>query len=99
MQGKIFQGLKQLEEIRKTEDVFDSSAEVYTYDVHNASVLCIMRRTESDRFFGIFNFSDRDETAWMKEDGKFINLLTGEKTTAENILVPGHGFCWIKSES
>ncbi len=99
MQGKIFQGLKQLEEIRKTEDVFDSSAEVYTYDVHNASVLCIMRRTESDRFFGIFNFSDRDETAWMKEDGKFINLLTGEKTTAENILVPGHGFCWIKNES
>ena len=99
MQGKIFQGLKQLEEIRKTEDVFDSSAEVYTYDVHNASVLCIMRRTESDRFFGIFNFSDRDETAWMKEDGKFINLLTGEKTTAENILVPGHGFCWMKSES
>ena len=98
MQGKIFQGLKRLEEIRKTEDVFGSSAEVYTYDVHNASVLCIMRRTESDRFFGIFNFSGRDETAWMKEDGKFINLLTGEKTTAENILVPGHSFCWIKSQ-
>ena len=98
MQGKIFQGLKRLEEIRKTEDVFGSSAEVYTYDVHNASVLCIMRRTESDRFFGIFNFSGRDETAWMKEDGKFINLLTGEKTAVENIVVPGHSFCWIKSQ-
>lgn len=98
MQGKVFQGLNRLEKIRKAENVFGSSAEVYTYDVHNDAVLCIMRRTEKDVFFGIFNFGSRDETAWMKEEGTFVDLLTGRKMTVENITVPKHGFYWLRSD-
>ena len=30
-------------------------------------------------FFGIFNFSDQEKTAWMQEDGVYRNLLTSEK--------------------
>lgn len=98
MQGKVFQGLNRLEKIRKAENVFGSSAEVYTYDVHNDAVLCIMRRKEKDVFFGIFNFGSRDETAWMKEEGTFVDLLTGRKMTVENITVPKHGFYWLRSD-
>ena len=85
-----------MEEIRKSEKVFDSTAEIYTYDVHNDSVLCIMRRTERETFFGIFNFSGQDETAWMKEEGEFTDLLTGAKITLDNLRIPGQSFYWIK---
>lgn len=96
MQEKIFHGITRLEEIRKSEKVFDSTAEIYTYDVHNDSVLCIMRRTERETFFGIFNFSGQDETAWMKEEGEFTDLLTGAKITLDNLRIPGQSFYWIK---
>ena len=57
-----------------------------------------MRRTEKDVFFGIFNFGSRDEIAWMKEEGTFVDLLTGRKMTVENITVPKHGFYWLRSD-
>ena len=98
MQGKVFHGLKTLEEIRRAEKVFESSADVYTYDVHNGSVLCIMRKTENEVFFGIFNFSGQDETAWMKEEGSFEDLLTGEEIVLHNVVVPKHSFYWIKGK-
>lgn len=96
MQGRIFTALDKLEQIRKSEAVFEASANVYIYDVHNDSVLCIMREKAGEIFFGIFNFSDREETAWMQEEGSFTDLMSGEKITLEDITVPGHDFYWIK---
>lgn len=99
MQGRVFRGLRTLEEIRRAEKVFESAADVYTYDVHNESVLCIMRKTEEETFFGIFNFSGQDEIAWMNESGKFEDLLTGEEIVLDNVTVPKHSFYWIKGEN
>lgn len=98
VQGKVFWALDKLETIRRKEAVFQASANVYTYDVHNDSVLCIMRENGSDVFFGIFNFSDREETAWIQEDGIFTDLMAGGKIEVKNITLPGYGFRWIKGE-
>ena len=76
--------------------MFDPDAEVYTYDVKNKNILCILRECEGERFFGIFNFSDREETAWMQEDGYYRNLVTGEILQLNNMVIPGHRFLWIK---
>ena len=43
VQGQLFQALQKLEKIRREESVFDADANVYTYDVHNDSILCILR--------------------------------------------------------
>ncbi|MFR2125400.1 MAG: alpha-amylase family protein, partial [Dorea sp.] len=43
VQGSIFQTLDRLEKIRRQEITFDKDADVYTYDVHDDSVLCILR--------------------------------------------------------
>ena len=43
VQGKLFQMLNRLEQIRRQENVFSQEAEVYTYDVHNDSILGILR--------------------------------------------------------
>lgn len=96
VQGKIFMALDRLENIRKRESVFEASANVYTYDVHNNAVLCIMREKDGEIFLGIFNFSNREETAWMQESGVFENMLTGEKVEVKDIIIPGHDFYWIK---
>ena len=43
VEGKIFQGLKRLEEIRKTEKAFVSDADAWTIETWDQSVLCIGR--------------------------------------------------------
>ncbi|MGN1166487.1 MAG: alpha-amylase family glycosyl hydrolase [Lachnospiraceae bacterium] len=96
VEGRIFTALNQLETIRREEAVFEATANVYTYDVHEDSVLCIMRENNRERFFGIFNFNDCEKTAWMQENGEYTDLLTGKEIVVKNIKVPGHGFYWIK---
>ena len=95
VQGKIFHGLNRMEEIRRNLRVFDTDASVYTYDVKDNSILCILRECEGERFFGIFNFNDNPRTAWMKEEGAYRNLMTGEEIELNNVELPGHGFLLI----
>ena len=63
VQGNIFQTLDRLEKIRRQEITFDKDADVYTYDVHDDSILCVLREYKGRRFFGIFNFSNQEKTA------------------------------------
>lgn len=99
VQGRIFGTLHEMEEIRGQEQVFEASADVYTYDVHNNAILCIVREQAGERFFGIFNFADRTETAWMQEEGQYTDLLTREKRALADIVLPPHGFYWLKKEN
>ena len=94
VQGKIFQTLDRLEKIRRQEITFDKDADVYTYDVHDDSILCVLREYKGRRFFGIFNFSNQEKTAWMQEKGMYRNLLTGEKAELKDISLSGYEFHW-----
>lgn len=94
VQGNIFQTLDWLEKIRGQEITFDKDADVYTYDVHDDSILCVLREYKGRRFFGIFNFSNQEKTAWMQEKGMYRNLLTGEKTELKDIRLSGYEFLW-----
>lgn len=99
VQGRIFGALNELERIRRLERVFEASADVWTYDVHNNAILCIVREQAGERFFGIFNFADRPETAWMQEEGGYTELLTGKKMELVDIVIPRYGFYWLKKEN
>ena len=94
VQGNIFQTLDWLEKIRRQEITFDKDADLYTYDVHDDSILCVLREYKGRRFFGIFNFSNQEKTAWMQEKGMYRNLLTGEKTELKDIRLSGYEFLW-----
>ena len=96
VEGKLFKGLGKLEKIRRQEPVFDAQADVYTYDVHEDSILCILRERNGEKFFGIFNFSSQDKTAWIQEEGMYQNLLTGKSMEMRDVRIPGHGFIWAK---
>ena len=63
---------------------------------HDDSVLCILREYKGRRFFGIFNFSDQEKTAWMQEDGVYRNLLTSERMELKDIRLRGYDFLWCE---
>lgn len=96
VQGQLFQALQKLEMIRREEPVFGADANVYTYDVHNDSILCILREKDGELFMGMFNFSDSAQTAWMQEEGSFTELLTEKLMELKNPVLPPHGFYWVK---
>ena len=74
--GGVFQGLKQLEEIRKSEKAFVSYAATWTIETWDQSVLCIGRYYEGEKIIGLFNFSEQDRTAWINEtDGLYEDML------------------------
>lgn len=97
VEEKIFTGLRTLEQIRKTEKVFVSNADAWTIETGDQSVLCIGRYFEGEKIIGLFNFSEKDRTAWINEtDGEYTDLLSGKKMQAAGIDLPGYGFCYLK---
>lgn len=96
VQGQLFQMLNRLEQIRRQENVFSQEAEVYTYDVHNDSILGILREYKGERFIALFNFSESEQTAWMQEEGIFRNLVNGEIVEVKDPVLKGYDFVWVK---
>ena len=96
VEGQIFQTLSRMEQIRSQESVFDKDCDVYTYDVHDDSILCILRQKGNERFIGIFNFSDSKKTAWMQEEGTFRDLITDQTLELKDVELQAYGFMWCK---
>ena len=99
VQGKIFQGLNQLEQIRKAEKVFVSSADTWTIETNDRSVLCIGRYFDGEKIIGLFNFNENDRTAWISEnDGEYVELISGNKMELKDVAIPAYGFYYFKKK-
>ena len=96
----MFQGLAQLEQIRRSEKVFMTEADTWTIETWDDAVLCIGRYFEGEKLIGLFNFSEYDRTAWIKEaDGEYVDLLTGSKIQPVDVQIPAYGFFYMKKIS
>lgn len=99
VEGKIFQGLEKLEQIRKTEKVFVSYADTWTVDTGDTSVLCIGRYCDGEKIYGVFNFSEFDKTAWLSGvNGEAIDLISGNKMKLNEVKLPAYGFYYLKEK-
>lgn len=79
VQQRIWDGLRQLENIRCGEPCFGPEACVTTWDTANRQVLALVRRTEGETLVGVFNFSGDIQTIHMDAlEGNFTDLITGE---------------------
>lgn len=97
VQGKIFQSLNKLEQIRKCEKVFMTNADAWTIETGEESVLCIARVYEGEKLIGLFNFSEHDKTAWInEEDGLYRDLISGGMMKAKGIDIPAYGYFYLK---
>lgn len=97
VEGKLFQALSKLEEIRKTEKAFVSNADTWTIETYDQGILCIGRYYEGEKLIGIFNFTEWDKTAWINEaDGDYTDLIRGTTMKAQGVKVPAYGFYYLK---
>ena len=100
VEGKMFQGLARLEQIRRSEKVFMTEADTWTIETWDDAVLCIGRYFEGEKLIGLFNFSEYDRMAWIKEaDGEYVDLLTGSKIQPVDVKMPAYGFFYMKKIS
>ena len=90
----VFDSLTKLETIRRNESVFDTKADVYTYDVKEDKIFGILREDETTRFIALFNFGNEPRTARMQEEGEFEDLFTGKKIELKDVELAAHGFVW-----
>ena len=76
-QGKQFQGLRRLTQLRAQEPVFDPRADVWTFDTGNPHVLGLGRWYEGRKLVALFNFSGDFVSASAPEAGSFEELVYG----------------------
>ena len=96
VEGKMFNRLKELENIRKNEKAFVSYANTWTIETYDPGVLCIGRYYDGEKILGLFNFSEYDKTAWINEDGEYEDMLTGQKRKAKGVDIPAYSFFYLK---
>ena len=72
VEGKLFQGLRLLENIRKTEKAFMSDADTWTIETWEPAILCMGRYYDGEKIIGLFNFSEQEKTAWIRHTGFII---------------------------
>ena len=97
-EGRIFQALRKLEELRFQTPVFDSDADVWTLEPYNDCVLGIGRYYERQKMIALFNFSPDPQIAWINEKEPFYDMLTGQERPARGVELPGYGFCWLLTD-
>lgn len=95
VQGRIFWGIKKLTSLRKMYGVFENDADTWIVETYNDHVLGIGRYYEQEKLIALFNFSDKEETAWISENEDYINLVTGEPMEAKNVVMPPQSFVWL----
>lgn len=95
-QGKMFQNLKKMEEIRASHKVFESDAAVRTVDTWDDSILGLIREKGEEKLVALFNFSEYNKMAWINEsDGTYVDLLGGREMEAKGVHIPPHGCYWL----
>ena len=97
--GKLFQGLSQLEQIRKKEKVFVSNADAWTEETGERAVLCMGRYLDGEKVMGLFNFSEYDKKVMLNQAGeRYLDMLSGEERELGEINIPAYGFYYLKKK-
>ena len=92
---RVFDGIRRLSELRREHRVFENEADTWIVETWNDHILGIGRYYRGEKLIALFNFSDRDETAWINEEEEYEDLLTGERRQAKAVGIPARDFIWL----
>ena len=94
VQQRIWEGLRQLERLRRREPCFGPHARVTTWDTASRQVLALVRRTEEETLVCLFNFSGQRQTLHMDAlEGTFTDLVTGEEGLCAHRELEPYQYC------
>ena len=91
--GQIFSGLHELESLRREHVAFEASADVWTLDTGDISVLGIGRYYDGEMLAGLFNFDTAPKTVPLP-DGTWRDLHSGAEYSGSAPLEPC-GYLWL----
>ncbi len=94
-EGQVFAGIRELETLRARYPVFDDRADVWLLDTGNESILGIGRYFMGEKLLALFNFGDREHTAWLRDESLFTDLVSGEERDAGAVPVKPGSFRWL----
>lgn len=92
--GQIFTGLRALETLRREHPAFEASADVWTLDTGDLSVLGIGRHGEGETLTGLFNFDLAAKTVPLP-DGSWKDMQSGAEYTGSVPMKPC-GYLWLQ---
>ncbi len=91
----IYDGIRKLTKLRSAYKVFENAADTWIVETWNDHILGVGRYYKGEKLIALFNFSDRDETAWVNEVEEYEDMLTGEQREAKAVGIPAYGFVWL----
>ena len=94
-QGRIYQFLRKIENLRADHPVFEPDADVWTMEPLNDHVLAIGRYYRKEKLLALFNFSAIEQSAWLNEPETYTDLMTGKPRSDLKVDLPGYGFAWL----
>lgn len=92
---RLFEGIGELERLRKRHRVFLNAAAVRTADTYDPALLCLVRELEGEKLVAVFNFSSGGRTAWISEEGSYEDLLSGETMEGKNVWMKPFQARWL----
>ncbi len=92
---ELFEGIRQMETIRREHKVFSGKACVQTVETWEPAILGLSRELDGERLIALFNFSPWEKTAWIKEEGEYKELLSGSKVAAVDVVMEPYGIRWL----
>ena len=94
-EGKVFSAITRIEAIRGEHPVFDTGADVWLLNPGSDALLGIGRYYQDEQLLALFNFSDEEQTAWLKDDKIYTDLIDGTECDADAVKIPPRGFRWL----
>ena len=95
VQYDIWNGLKQMEEIRRQENCFGETAGISTWDTGNYAVFAIRRTAGNEELICLANFSEYGQNAWLNcLEGEYEDLFTGEKLEINSVWMNPYQYRW-----
>ncbi len=104
VEGRVFNGLAKLEQLRRTEKVFVTQADVWTVDTGSNDLLVVGRHYDGETIVGVFNFSEWDKKIPLAalgadEADRFTDLISELPVEGQTLNLPAYGFCYLKQGS
>ena len=94
-EGRIFGGIRQMEQLRAAHRVFDGAADVWIVDTRDDQVLGVGRYFRGEKLLALFNFSEGEKSVSISELGDYHDLISGEPADKYRLTIPSGGFLWL----
>ena len=91
----MFAAIRQMEQIRAEQAVFDTEADTWVLDTCNDHVLGIGRYYRSEQLLALFNFSDEPQEARPQDEKAYTDLISGKECSAGTVPLEAGGFSWL----